>query len=643
MRIFAAAITTAALFTVPLSSSQAPPPVDTPPMGWSSRSLGCTVSEAAIRQAADRMPAGYRYVIVDDCWRAPHGNPDPARFPTGMKALADYVHGKGLKFGLSLSAGTKACTGGGLGSYKREAADAAQVRDWGVDYIKYDWCNIPLADFPGKTTRDIAQALYPPMREALGDSIAFAMNNEEGSTVPWLWGKDVATTWRTNLVTRPIADTYAGMFTVWETAMLRTDYAGRGSWADPDLIQAGRGGMTEAEYRSQFSLWSVAAAPLILQSLDAPASIVGNPKVIAVDQDPLGAMGTFAQTDGWYHVIAKPLQNGDKAVVLFNESDREATISVKGSRLKLPEARRYRVEDLWTGDVWSTTGDLSAAVPAHSSVMYRIGASREQAAPLMSFEVDPPAFLGDNRPSTFEPGKEREVVTTVTNTGATERLRDVAVTLAVPEGWQVAARTPARAGSLAEGQTFTVKWAVTPPAGAEQKTYDLTGTVTTAKARLGGASVVRVAQGPAAGKSYLSDLPFTRSANYWGPVERDQSVGGKGQGDGPPITIGGVVYPKGLGTHAPAEIEFYTAGRCSTVEFQAGIDDDTGDAGSVDVEVWADDGRAAHSGLVTGTQPARKVTADVAGARFVRLVVTNGGDNATSDHADLADATITCN
>ncbi|WP_214324530.1 NPCBM/NEW2 domain-containing protein [Nonomuraea sediminis] len=650
MRKLLAALTVAVLLVMPLSSANAaPPPVDTPPMGWSSRALGCSVSETSVRQAADNLAplaqAGYRYVILDGCWQGPDGNADPARFPAGVKALADYVHAKGLKLGLSLSAGTKACAGAGRGSYKHEADDAAMVRGWGVDYVKYDWCAIPTADFPGKGTRDIAQTLYPPMRQALGDSIAFAMNNEEGSTVPWLWGKDVATTWRTNLVTRPIADTYAGMLSVWETTMLRVDHAGKGSWADPDLIQAGLGGMTEAEYRTQLSLWAVAAAPLILQAdpAKAPAPIVANPKVVAVDQDKLGAMGRFAQTDGWYHVITKPLENGDLAVVLYNESDRQTTISVKASRLKLPDASRYRVEDLWTGAVWSTKGDLSAAVPGHGSVMYRLSPSREHAAPLVSFDLDPARFLGDNRPSVFEPGKQAEVAATVTNTGGTERLRDVAVTLAVPEGWTATPRTGTTTRGLDAGETFTARWAVTAPAGAEQKAYDLTGTVTAAGGvKLGGAAVARVAQGPGPGRSSISDLTWTKSANYWGPVERDQSVGGKGQNDGLPLTIGGVKYAKGLGTHAPAEIEFYAGGRCSAVEFQGGVDDEVGDAGSVDLEVWADGGRAAHSGILTGAQPAKKVTADVTGARYVRLVVTNGGDNATSDHADFGEAAITC-
>ncbi|MDF2708988.1 MAG: hypothetical protein K0R62_4640, partial [Nonomuraea muscovyensis] len=316
---------------VPLSS--AADAARTPPMGWSSRSLGCSVSESSVRQAADALaslaPLGYRYVVLDDCWLAAQRTggalaPDAARFPGGMRALADYVHDKGLRLGLSLSAGTRACSGGGAGSYRNEAADAGQVKSWGADYVKYDWCSVPTADFPGQNVQQIARTLYPRMRQALGDGVVFAMNNEDGSTVPWLWGKDAAaTTWRTNVYNRPIPDSYASMVDLWETNQLRAEYAGRGSWADPDLVQAGRGGMTETEYRTQFTLWAVGAAPLILQAdpAKAPAAIVANPKVIAVDQDPLGAHGMFVRTDGWYHVLAKPLENGDRAIVLFNESD----------------------------------------------------------------------------------------------------------------------------------------------------------------------------------------------------------------------------------------------------------------------------------------------------------------------------------
>ncbi|MFB4268348.1 NPCBM/NEW2 domain-containing protein [Nonomuraea sp. GTA35] len=644
MRKSTAAVATAflALPFLPLASAAAA--AQTPPMGWSSRTLGCSVSETSVRQAADALaplaPLGYRYVILDDCWLAAQRTggalaPDAARFPGGMRALADYVHGKGLKLGLSLSAGTKACSGGGPGSYNTEAADAEQVKGWGADYVKYDWCSVPTADFPGQNVQQIAQTLYPRMRQALGDGVVFAMNNEDGSTVPWLWGKDAAaTTWRTNVYNKPIPDAYASMVDIWETNQLRAEYAGRGSWADPDLIQAGRGGMTETEYRTQFTLWAVGAAPLILQAdpAKAPPAIVANPKVIAVDQDPLGAHGTFVRTDGWYHVLAKPLENGDRAIVLFNESDRAATISTSLGR------SRYRVENLWTGAVASSNGELAAQVPAHAALLYRVSESREQAPPLVTFEADPPAFLGEDRPSVLEPGKSADLVTRVTNTGATGRLRDVEVTAAVPEGWQVSARTPAKKARLDAGETFTVTWAVTPPAAAEPKNYELAFT----QGGQSAVAVVTVARPPGPGRTYLSDVAWTSAKNHFGPVEKDTSNGEKAAGDGRPITIEGVRHAKGLGTHAPADIEFYTAGRCSTVEFQAGIDDEVGAAGSADFEVWADGGRVAHSGVLTGAMPARTVTAPIEGARFVRLVATNGGDNATSDHADFADATITC-
>ncbi|RJL35630.1 NPCBM/NEW2 domain-containing protein [Bailinhaonella thermotolerans] len=623
-----------------------------PPMGWNSRSLGCSVTEAAVRQAADALaplaPLGYRHVVIDDCWLAAQRAdgalvPDRARFPGGVEALAAYVHGKGLKLGVSLSAGTKACAGGGAGSYKNEAADAARVKAWGVDYVKYDWCNIPTADFPGQNVRQIAETLYPRMRQALGDGVVFAMNNEDGSTVPWLWAKGAgATTWRTNVYNRPIADTYANMVDIWEFNQLRAEYAGPGSWADPDLIQAGRGGMTETEYRAQFTLWAVGAAPLMLQAdpAKAPAAVVANPKVIAVNQDGLGVQARLVSSDGWYHVLAKPLANGDRAIALFNESDRAATISTTLARAGLGRGR-HRVEELWTGAVTSTGGTIAAQVPAHAAVLYRVGPSREQAPPLVTVEVDPGA-LGDDRPTTLEPGRSGDIVTRVTNTGATGRLRDVRVALTAPDGWRADARSSTRAARLDGSETFTVTWSVTPPAGAAPGPYALSATVTSSAGTQTAAASVAVATAPPSGRTYLSDLTWTNAKNHFGPVEKDTSNGERAAGDGKPITIQGVRYAKGLGAHAPADIEYYAAGRCTTVEFSAGIDDEVGEAGSAVFEVWADGGRVARSELLTGARPAQKVTADIRGARHVRLVATNGGDNATSDHADFADAAITC-
>ncbi|MGK5558678.1 NPCBM/NEW2 domain-containing protein, partial [Actinomadura kijaniata] len=166
------------------------------------------------------------------------------------------------------------------------------------------------------------------------------------------------------------------------------------------------------------------------------------------------------------------------------------------------------------------------------------------------------------------------------------------------------------------------------------------------KAGFDGAAAVRVATAPGPGTTHLSDLPWTTMTNHLGPVEKDMSVGDGGTGDGRPLTIGGTAYAKGLGTHAPAEIGYYTAGRCTTVEFHAGVDDEVdvpgAVRGSVDLQVWADGELAARTGVLNGGRPPRKVTASVKGAEHIRLVATNGGDNAYFDHADFADAKITC-
>ncbi|GAA5182579.1 NPCBM/NEW2 domain-containing protein [Rugosimonospora acidiphila] len=678
MRIRTAALSAVILAAVALvlpqtagavSPAAGPPNISTPPMGWNSRSLGCNVSDISVRQAVNAMAtlasAGYTYVIIDDCWEAKQrdgsGNltADPTRFPAGMRPLIAYVHSKGLKFGLNLSAGTQTCTGAAPGSYSHEATDGALVKSWGVDYVKYDWCSIPTANFPGQTSEQIAQALYPSMRQALGDDIAFAMNNEDGNSVPWLWGSQLATTWRTNVVTKPIADNYTSMLTIWETNMLRGQYATPHSFTDPDLLEAGLGGMTATEYQTQFSLWAMDNAPLILQAspAKAPANIVANPQVIAVDQDKLGLHAEFVSTDGWYHVLSKPLANGDLAVVLYNESDRETTISTTATKLKLPVAKQYRVQDLWTGAVSTTTGGLSAAVPAHGVAMYRISAQGKgaaKAAPYLTYEVDPATVLGDNKPSTVQPGVHNHIVTRVTNTGGTEDATNVTLSLAAPAGWTVAPLTKPSTKKLAAGKTFTVTWNVTPPVGTAQQNWNLTGAVNygwgngkkAQAAEVGGGAVVYLATAPDAGTSYLSDVPWSSAVNHLGPVEKDMSGGNAAAGDGLPITIGGVTYAKGLGTEAPAEVDYYAAGRCTSVQFYAGIDDEVDVPGVVhgssDFQVWADGELVADTGVLTGGDAPKQVTADVTGAKYVRLIATNGGDNAFFDHADFADAKITC-
>jgi len=283
----------------------------TPPMGWNSwNKFACNVSEDLIKGTADAMvksgmkDAGYEYVVIDDCWqvsRDANSNivADPERFPHGMKAVGDYIHSVGLKFGIYSDAGSKTCQSrpGGLG---HEYQDAIQYAAWGVDYLKYDWCN---------TTTQDAKASYANIRAALdasGRSIVLSIC-EWGTAKPWLWGKEVGgNLWRT---TGDITDKWEGS-TKWpdgsccSNGMLvnldlevgLASYAGPGHWNDPDMLEVGNGGMTDTEYRSHFSLWSILAAPLIagndLRNMRPEIrDILTNKEVIAVDQDSLGREG----------------------------------------------------------------------------------------------------------------------------------------------------------------------------------------------------------------------------------------------------------------------------------------------------------------------------------------------------------------
>jgi alpha-galactosidase len=362
----------------------------TPPMGWNSwNKFGCNVSDEMIRGMADAMvksgmkDAGYQYVNVDDCWQASrdaNGNivADPQRFPHGMKALADYVHSLGLKFGLYSDAGSKTCAGrpGGLG---HEYQDALTYAAWGVDYLKYDWCN---------TTTQDARASYANMRAALngaGRPIVLSIC-EWGTAKPWLWGKEVGgNLWRT---TGDITDKWSGqtkwpdgsccnngMLAIVDLQVGLESYAGPGHWNDPDMLEVGNGGMTDIEYRSHFSLWSVLAAPLIagndLRSMRPEIQeILTNKEVIAVDQDPLGREGTRVHKSADLEVWAKQLSDGSRAVVLLNRSSAEQEISTNWEELGYPNYLSASVRDLWEHkELGAFTGKFTARVARHAVVM----------------------------------------------------------------------------------------------------------------------------------------------------------------------------------------------------------------------------------------------------------------------------------
>jgi alpha-galactosidase len=335
----------------------------TPPMGWNSwNKFHCDVSEALIMQMADALvssgmkDAGFEYIVIDDCWqiaRDENGEivADKDRFPHGMKYVADYIHSKGLKFGIYSCAGKLTCEKrpGGLG---HEYQDARSYARYGVDYLKYDWCN--------SSTQD-AKSSYANMRDALfaaGRPIVFSIC-EWGSNKPWEWAGDVGHLWRT---TGDIGDSWNSMINIFNQQKDLARYAGPGHWNDPDMLEVGNGGMTYEEYKTHFSLWCMLASPLMagndLQNMTPETkSILLNKEIIALDQDSLGRQAVCYRDNGDYQIWIKALANNEKAICLLNKSDEKKSVLVDYALLaKANTGRRggtalnlenYIVRDLW--------------------------------------------------------------------------------------------------------------------------------------------------------------------------------------------------------------------------------------------------------------------------------------------------------
>jgi len=361
----------------------------TPPMGWNSwNKFACKgLNEKVVRETADAMAsngmkdAGYQFVILDDCWqtgRDAAGNilADPERFPSGIKALADYIHGKGLKLGIYTDVGTMTCAKR-PGSIGHEYQDAKQYANWGVDYLKEDWCNT----LPGQNS----ESSYTLMRNALAESgrpIVFSIC-EWGSTKPWLWAGPVGNLWRS---TPDIQDCWdckrnwggGGIVQILDLMNGLESYAGPGHWNDPDMLEVGNGGMTKEEYRTHFSMWAIFAAPLlagndVVNMTADTKEILLNKDVIAIDQDALGQQGRRVKKTGDLEVWSKQLQDGGRAVALLNRGSATAKISVAWTDIGYPDAVSANVQDLWTKKESSAVkGGYSAEVPSHGVVMVRV-------------------------------------------------------------------------------------------------------------------------------------------------------------------------------------------------------------------------------------------------------------------------------
>jgi alpha-galactosidase len=350
----------------------------TPPMGWNSwNHFACKVTEADVRAAADAMAssgmkdAGYVYVNIDDCWqgqRDEKGVIHPNEKFKDMKALADYVHGKGLKLGIYSSPGPKTC-GHHEGSFGHEESDAQTYADWGVDYLKYDYCRPP-GDMAGQIVA------YRKMHDALvktGRPIVFALCTG-GTDFVWTWATSVGgSLWRT---TTDISDSYMNMAYIGFGQNGLERFAGPGHWNDPDMLEVGNGGMKFDEYRTHMSLWCLLAAPLLAgndlsKMTPETLSILTNPEVIAVDQDPLGVQGHRVAQEGELEVWAKPLADGSKAVGLFNRSYSVMPVTAQFRDIGVGETAAVR--DLWEKkDLGVFTSSFTAQVHAHGVVMIKV-------------------------------------------------------------------------------------------------------------------------------------------------------------------------------------------------------------------------------------------------------------------------------
>ncbi|MFG2820003.1 NPCBM/NEW2 domain-containing protein [Kitasatospora sp. NPDC048365] len=656
----------------------------TPQMGfnnWNSTGCRAEFNEAMVKGIADLFvtqglkDAGYTYVNLDDCWALPArdaaGNlvPDPVRFPHGIKSVADYVHDKGLKFGIYSSAGTKTCASNGFpGGLGHEQQDANLWASWGVDYLKYDSC------YGSGVER------YQVMGDALkatGRPILYGIC-EWGTTRPWTWARDVGSSWRT---TGDIGDSWGSMIGIAHVNQALAPFAGPGEWNDPDMLEVGNGHMTDTEYRTHFSLWAEMAAPLLIGTdlrkvTPATYEILKNTDVIAVDQDPLGRQGTVIANNGGLVVMSKPLADGSRAITLTNETATTQTVSTTAAAAGIGGASSYTLKDLWSKATSQSDGTITATLPSHGTAMYRLTPALRTDMPGGTFQLGdlaPTATYaaapverdhsaggpgtGDGRPLTINSVQYRKGLGTRAETdvhyylGGTCRnlVVDVGVDDETPEG-SVIFRVYRDSTVVADSGPRTAGQ------GALRLTADLTGgeelrLITTAPGSDGSGhgdwAEPRLTCGPTPGSdattASLTARSWTTATNGWGPVETDRSNGESGAGDGRnPLRIGTSTYDQGIGTNAPSLITYNLGGSCTALTTDVGIDEEVGSKGSATFQIYADGQKVADSGLLTGQDGPVRLTARLDGAQELLLQVSDGGDGKAYDHADWAGIQLTC-
>lgn len=376
----------------------------TPPMGYMTWNFYADkITEADVKAIADAMvannllDAGFNYIFIDDGWQGGRDSrnniiPDPVKFPSGMKALADYVHNKGLKLGIYSDAAPLTCAGYTASLYFEEQ-DAKTFAAWGIDYLKYDYCNAP----PDVET---AKKRYTKIAEALSNSGRNIMLGicEWGGRQPWLWGTSVGgSLWR---ISGDIRDKWSsandaldvpkggvGIIDALNVNAELGKYAGNGGWNDPDMLIAGlygrKGpsgdlggiGCSDIEYQSQMSLWCLLSAPLMI-SCDitnmntATKKILTNKNIIAIDQDELGQQATRKINDNNWQIFLKPLSNNEWAIGILNTDEKARKFEIDLAQLGLKG--KFATRNLWTNEIKKKQAKIACSVAAHETVVLRL-------------------------------------------------------------------------------------------------------------------------------------------------------------------------------------------------------------------------------------------------------------------------------
>ncbi|MFC5002647.1 NPCBM/NEW2 domain-containing protein [Dactylosporangium cerinum] len=649
----------------------------TPYQGWNTYfGLGGDFSEESVKGVADALVsrglarAGYDIVWLDGGWQDPEPRtaagelqPDRTRFPNGLKPLVDYIHAKGLKAGIYTDAGPYIPGRCGIGSGGYYQRDADQFAAWEFDAVKVDFlCGIAANLDPKTVFTEFARALR---NNASHRPIIFNLCNpvtspdwgnyppQQQSTYSWTYAPAIAQSWRTYTDVGFVYDIkFKDVLRNYDANARHPEVAGPGHFNDPDYLGPELG-MTDEEFRTQMTLWSMAAAPLVIGSdvrklSQTSIDTLSDPDVLAIDQDPAGVQAVRVGPAGATETWVKRLANGDRAVVLLNRGDGPKILTTTASSVGL-SGSRFTLKNAWTNQVTESAGTVSAAVAAHGAALFRVGPARgvpgipHVTAGLPQITKVDAVPTPDGTAPVLAGGDEARVEVAVRNDG-TLPVFAPKVRLATPAGWTVKPLSGAPT-VLPRGSAATFAFAVTPPSTAATgearmtatTSYDVMGhgrlTQTTV-------SAVVVAPAPPDGEAALSHHAWISATSGWMSPTIDLSVGGWS-----PLSVLGQVYPTGLGVASPSTVRYYLGSQCRRLTAMVGIDDavrNVGPEGATATFQVIGDGRVLFdSGLLT-RDDTRQIDVDLTNVRVLDLVVGDGGDGGYNDRANWIGLNASC-